>query len=288
MGFYENYTTDWSKDSLRIINTPSMTAKSSFFYIQEAGRFQTMPGYYTERCQLPSYLMLYTLSGEGSLRYGGEEHRLSPGSLMYIDCMEAHSYRPAGPAPWSFYWAHFYGATSDGYYKLFHTAAPPVVENLSDSRIPALMEQIVELNRSAQPSTEILNSRLLIELITEAILAAAPDYASGEIPESIRKVVRYMERHFSEPITLDRLADRFAVSKYHLARAFKRATGVSPGEYLIRLRVSRAQDLLKNSELPLSEIAAAVGVSSQNHFYALFKSRTDHSPREYRNMWRSK
>lgn len=288
MGFYENYTTDWSKDSLRIISTPSMTARSAFFYIQEAGRFQTMPGYYTERCQLPSFLMLYTLSGEGFLRYGGVDYSLSPGSLMYIDCMEAHSYRPARPAPWTFYWVHFYGATSDGYYKLFHTAAPPTVENLSETRIPALMERIVESNRTAKPGTEIENSRMILELITEAILAAAPDYADGEIPAGIREVARYIERHFSEPVTLDLLAGRFSISKYHLARSFKRAVGVSPGEYLIRLRISRAQDLLKNSDLPLSEIASAVGVSGQNHFYALFKSRTGHSPSEYRKVWRSR
>ena len=288
MGFYENYTTAWSEDSLRMILTPSMTAKSSFFYIQEAGRFQTRPGYYTERCQLPSYLLLYTLSGMGSLRYGGEDYALSPGSLLYIDCMEAHSYRPAGPAPWSFYWVHFYGATSDGYYKLFHTAAPPVVENLDGSRIPGLMEGLIESNRTTGPGTELENARRLLELITEVILAAAPDYAGGEMPADIRELVQYMERHFSEPLTLDQLAQRFHMSKYHLARAFKQAVGVAPGEYLIRLRVSRAQDLLKNSDLPLSEIAAAVGVSSQNHFYALFKSRIGHSPSEYRKLWRSR
>ncbi|MCI8360228.1 MAG: AraC family transcriptional regulator [Clostridiales bacterium] len=288
MGFYESYTTDWSEDSLRIIHTPSMTAKSSFFYIQEAGRFQTRPGYYTERCRLPSYLLLYTLSGRGSLRYGEKDYALAPESLMYIDCMEAHSYRPAGPAPWSFYWVHFYGATSDGYYKLFHNAAPPVVENLAESRIPALMEGLVESNRTTGPSAELENARKLLELITEIILAAAPDYAGGEMPAGMREVAAYMERHYGEPLTLDRLAQRFSLSKYHLARAFKQAAGVAPGEYLIRLRMNRAQDLLKNSDLPLSEVAAAVGVSSQNHFYTLFKSRTGHSPSEYRKLWRSR
>ena len=60
--YMENASYDWSVDSIRIINTPSASAKMTFFYVQEMGYFKTVPPYFTERAGLTSYLILYTLT----------------------------------------------------------------------------------------------------------------------------------------------------------------------------------------------------------------------------------
>lgn len=287
VSFYESYSTNWTEDSVRIINTPGITARQSFFYVQEAGFFRTQPGYFTERMHLPSYLILYTLSGQGRLELGGRDYSIPPGSVAYIDCMERHRYHPEGGKPWAFLWVHFYGATSAGYHRLYQSCAAPVAQDMAAHGIQELLERIVSVNRVKQQQNELLNSQLLVELMTRIILHSAPRYLKAEIPPQIQEVMGYLERHFDQPVTLDGLSGRFAVSKYHLSREFKKYTGDSPMEYLIQYRVNRAKELLKGRDLSIAQIAERVGVPSENHFCALFKSREGCTPRSYRKMWQN-
>ena len=285
MSFYESYSTDWSEDSVRIINTPGMTARQSFFYIQEAGFFRTKPGYFTERMHLPSYLILYTQSGNGVLEIGGEAYPVPPGSILYIDCMERHRYAPADGKPWEFFWVHFNGATSEGYHQCFRSCSAPVVSDMEAHGVKEIMEQIVSVNRVKQQQNELINSGLLVELMTRIILRSAPKYTQAEIPAQMREVIRFLERHFDQPLTLDALSDRFSISKYHLSREFKKYTGYSPLEYLIQYRVSRAKELLKGHDLSIAQISESVGIPAENHFCALYKSREGCTPRAYRKLW---
>lgn len=62
----------WSDDSIRMILTPSRTAKSLYLYTQEVGYFKTEYPYYSERQNLNSFLIIYTVSGQGSLDYEGQ------------------------------------------------------------------------------------------------------------------------------------------------------------------------------------------------------------------------
>ncbi len=126
--YMEKASYDWSEDSVRIINTPSTTAKSTYYYVQEIGYFKTIPPYFTERSGLPSFLIVYTISGEGTLIYEGESHTLTAGSCFYIDCMKSHRYSTNPGSEWEFLWVHFYGATSVGYYDEFSGSGTFVTE----------------------------------------------------------------------------------------------------------------------------------------------------------------
>lgn len=287
---FENYNTLWTDDSIRIINTPGMTAKSTFFYVQEAGYFKALNGYHTERANLASYLVVYTVSGTGTLIYDGKTYTVSPGSVFYIDCMKHHTYRwsrnQAGGKDWCFYWIHFSGATSDGYYREFARGQKPLIESAGDTNIPIILGEIVESNQMQRNNTELINSRLIVDLITEIITLGNTDHQDQPISELIYQVLHYLEKHFDQPISLDGLSEKFSVSKYHLSREFKKYTGYSPGEYLIRYRINRAKELLKNTEMPISDIGEMTGIQNYNHFCYLFKSRTDMSPRMFREKWR--
>lgn len=80
--YYENASYTWSEDSIRYMNTVSPHARKNYLYMQECGYFQTAAPYYTERSDLPSYLILYTLSGQGLLLYEHTSHMLEAGSCF--------------------------------------------------------------------------------------------------------------------------------------------------------------------------------------------------------------
>jgi AraC-like DNA-binding protein len=93
----------------------------------------------------------------------------------------------------------------------------------------------------------------------------------GLSPGAKRRVLEYMDAHFDEQLTLETLARVAGLSLHHFARAFRQSTGEPPHQYLLRRRIERATELLKQPELRLSEIALAVGFSDHSHFARHFR-----------------
>jgi AraC-like DNA-binding protein len=101
----------------------------------------------------------------------------------------------------------------------------------------------------------------------------------------LRQVRDHIDRHYTEPLTLDQLAAVGAISKFHLVRCFAAVYGETPIRYLTRRRVERAQDLLRAANLTVSEICTAVGFASLGSFSARFKQLVGETPTAYRDRW---
>lgn len=83
--------------------------------------------------------------------------------------------------------------------------------------------------------------------------------------------IYYLENHHAEEITLEQLAQQLYVSPTHLSKVFREATGMSPINYLIQIRLKHANELLKVGELSIKEVASRVGYQDAYHFSKLFK-----------------
>lgn len=103
----------------------------------------------------------------------------------------------------------------------------------------------------------------------------------------VDKVICYLEEHFTEPISLDSIAEEVFISKYYLARIFKQITGKSPYQYLTNLRISKAKELLALTDFPLTEIAEMSGFRDAKKLICAFKQRMSITPGEYRRMVKS-
>ncbi len=108
-----------------------------------------------------------------------------------------------------------------------------------------------------------------------------PTQPADALLPHLRRARDAMDRHFAEPIDLQTVAAVAGVSKYHFLRAFKAAYGVTPAAYLTRRRVERAQDLLRASNLTVTEVCTLVGYSSLGSFSARFRALVGESPTEY-------
>lgn len=100
----------------------------------------------------------------------------------------------------------------------------------------------------------------------------------------IAKAVSFIEEHFSETVSLERLTDVAHMSKSSLTRCFQQALGVSPIEYLIRLRVRKAADLLRSSDTKIIGVAFMVGFTDGNYFARQFRRIMGMSPSDYRRL----
>ncbi len=106
--------------------------------------------------------------------------------------------------------------------------------------------------------------------------------------EEIIQAQLWLHENFSQQIKLSELAEDFDMSMRTFNRRFKTATGKTPLNYLQELRISNARDLLKNSNLSITEIAQGVGYQDMAHFSGLFKKIMQVTPSEFRKTVRSK
>ena len=161
-------------------------------------------------------------------------------------------------------------------------------------RIRSLLGFAVEEGVDRRP-----HYRELLALSIESILyllarAHAPQLGEG-LPlmsrtegaaTSIETVREYLESNYDERITLASLADRFSLTREHLCRSFTAAFGVSPIHYLNVCRYERACTLLAETDLSVTEVAAATGYSSIHYFSRAFSGAAGVSPYEYRRARR--
>jgi AraC-like DNA-binding protein len=98
----------------------------------------------------------------------------------------------------------------------------------------------------------------------------------------LRRVEEYVEAHFASGIGLSDLAKAAGLSRMHFAAQFRAATGYRPREYLLHHRIEKAKSLLSNTEMPLAEVALAVGFCAQAHFSTVFKRVTSETPASWR------
>lgn len=109
---------------------------------------------------------------------------------------------------------------------------------------------------------------------------AQTENASGFI---VRNALAYMEEHYQEKLTLNKVADQIYVSQWHLSKLLNKQEGKNFSEILNQIRINKAKELLKDPALRIADIAEMVGFVEVAHFSRVFKKVAGVSANEYRN-----
>jgi len=100
--------------------------------------------------------------------------------------------------------------------------------------------------------------------------------------KQVRLARLLLDRSYDAPITIEDLSREVALSPYYLIRAFRHVYKQTPHQYLVGRRIARAKELLRNSDLSITEICAAVGFESLGSFSTLFRRVAGVAPSAYR------
>jgi len=285
-----DYRIDMKADSRWDIVSAHSSAKQHLIYLQEAGLFYSGSGYYTTREGLDSYLIKLTLSGSGVLTYDGQSYTLRAGDYFFIDCRRMQDYRTAPDWDhWDVLWIHFSGKQAAEYYELFQKlgGSVPVGHLPENSDCPRLMKLLLELyrNYTGDLHVDIRSASLLTQLLTGILEAVTTPGGTPVLPPTIAAVRDYLAANYRDLITLEDLSRRFNISKFYLQRTFSRYLGISPAEYQQKLRLAKAKELLRTTDLPVSKIAEDVGMKSISYFISAFKKQEGATPLKYRSAW---
>ncbi|HLW03287.1 MAG TPA: AraC family transcriptional regulator [Ktedonobacterales bacterium] len=133
----------------------------------------------------------------------------------------------------------------------------------------------------AQTAAQMLAVHLLRHYTARGLALKEP--ARGLTQQQMRRVIDFVEAHLGQELSLDALAQQTSFSPYHFARLFRRTTGESPHQFVLRQRLERAQHLLKETDMPLAQIALETGFANQSHLTSVFKQQRGVTPRAYRH-----
>lgn len=116
-------------------------------------------------------------------------------------------------------------------------------------------------------------------------MSASPGRAPGDVLVHLRRARDHADRHYAEPLDLESLAQVAGISKYHFQRLFKATYGLTPAAHLSQRRVERAQDLLRATNLTVTEICHAVGFASLGSFSSRFRELVGESPSDFQRRY---
>jgi AraC family transcriptional regulator len=148
----------------------------------------------------------------------------------------------------------------------------------------ALLAELESNGLSSHLYAESLANVLAIQLLrnyTASPIQWSPR-TGGLSGRKLLEVKRFIEENYTQELSLEQLAQVAGISRFHFAREFKKMTGASPHQYLLKLRIQHAKALLQNSEVPLIEVGLQSGFSHQSHFTRLFRRFTGTTPQSYR------
>jgi transcriptional regulator GlxA family with amidase domain len=107
----------------------------------------------------------------------------------------------------------------------------------------------------------------------------------GDVLVHLRRARDHVDRHYAEPLDLEALGRVAGLSKWHFHRLFAATYGRTPAAYLSERRVERAQDLLRATNLSVTEVCHAVGFTSLGSFSSRFREITGESPSAFQQRW---
>ena len=116
-------------------------------------------------------------------------------------------------------------------------------------------------------------------------MAGTPLRAPGDVLVHLRRARDLADQSYSDPLTLEELAAAANLSKYHFLRLFKATYGITPMEYVSQRRIERAQDLLRATNLTVTEVCFAVGFSSLGSFSSRFRAIVGESARDFQRRY---
>lgn len=164
--------------------------------------------------------------------------------------------------------------------------------DIEDPLLAMSAQRLVEASETGQRPNTLLAEQLAYTLALHlsdryAVPGLPAPEGAASLTHAMRaRIVEFVRADPSAPITLAAMAQVAGMTPSSFVRSFKRSTGLTPHRFVVEQRVLAARKLLATSDLPLVEIALAVGFSSQSHFGVAFRAVTGESPARYRRLQR--
>ena len=229
--------------------------------------------------------ILYVRAGSGRIRTGGKAYAVQSGDLVVYDPEIAHGEHSDPDNPLECLFVAAAGIRLHGLKpgRLLAPDAPPVLHTGEYQTVfDRLFSELVRESSEQALFYKEISENLLSSIVHLILRLAIRNTDLEEINDVYSRVKNYLDAHYAEKLTLDGICERFFVSKSYLSHVFKELNGESPMRYLAAVRLNRAKAFLRETDLPVREIAERSGYPDACYFSRLFRSAEGCTPLAYR------
>ncbi len=216
---------------------------------------------------VPTYELIYAVSGVIHLREENRQYTLHRGEMLLLDANREHGGTAVSREPTSFYWLHFH----TDHIKLF----PLSKQFTPPEGIRRSLAELMHLQDTDHTLAEITLAKLLLEL-------SAPHELGSRRAHEITEFIRI---HANRPITVGEVARRFGYSADHLSRLLKQEFGYDTKTAIVKKRLDHIESMLVNTDHSIKEIAYACGFEDENKFVKFFRYHEGTTPTEFRRRY---
>lgn len=227
------------------------------------------------------YLIHCIVSGHGIFSCLGKQYRLSAGDAFIVVPERIASYSADRDDPWEYCWVGFNGADAKRLMEQTGLLEHEPVFHCEGGELQGLLMDICNLSGSGAGSEARMEAKLLTFLAALMDRFGKSAEPCGNGYEYVQKAIQYIDYNYSTAIGISDVAASAGVSRSHLYRLFIRHVSMSPNEYLVRYRVSKAAALLETGRLTVGEVAYSTGFADQLYFSRVFKKYMGMPPSRY-------
>lgn len=230
-----------------------------------------------------TYHILYITEGAGNATIDGKRIELPAGSLVFYLPGEYREYDLYRNSRSKSYYVFFSGDACEEIVRELKLGGRNVYDVGPDMQLIKLFEGLGNEYSQKNEHYEFMCQSYLLAILTSIArnISEEPRQPS-ELRRRINEVCRYMYENCEKIETISSLAQICHLSESRFSHLFSEITGTSPKNYLVRVRIEKAKEMLMNTDLSVGRISEAVGLHDQNYFSRVFKRFTNMSPTEYR------
>lgn len=235
------------------------------------------------------YEVYYFLEGDVDYLVEGQHYRPTADSVLLLSPHAFHGVRVNSDLPYKRYSLHFHPDLLSQERRSFLLYAFPrsgraeektiYFEHADKFRMPSWLESLEECARMPEAVREQMLPIRVEALLGEiaAMSMATVPYGESRTGDTVTDILFFINKHLGEAITLEDISNHFFISKHHLNKVFRRATGTTVMDYLLRKRVAHAQ-LLLNRGCHAKDAAAESGFGDYSSFYRAYVKTLGHTP----------
>ena len=241
----------------------------------------------------------YVQEGQGNYSVNGQEYMMKPGDIIIFNNVEAHGWKLMGEDMKLLVMIFSPEFVAEKLSVFDSEYLKPFVERGSNfkNRIGSeepvsheIRKGIREIYAEWQQQKEgypLMIKANILRILTMLIRTYQDESKSGEMLKEkksamkrLEQAISYIDHHYSEKITLDEVAAAAYMSSNYFSSYFRKVTGISFSEYVTRIRISHARELLRDTDKSVTEIAMECGFHNISNFYRLYKKQVGKSPRD--------
>ncbi|MFD1774898.1 helix-turn-helix transcriptional regulator [Paenibacillus rhizophilus] len=237
------------------------------------------------------YLIHTVLSGQGVFVSEGHAYLCQAGDTFMISPGKLFSYESDRRTPWHYVWVAVQGEHA---LRLLKEAGlrpeKPVLQGADPAALHSLYQKIrLSFKQSPYPGLESLEASGWLRLLFHRLGLASRNLenASARQPEMIdrqvEQAIRWITLQYHQQLGIGQIASALGYHRAHFSKAFKERTGLSPKQYLMKIRMDKAKELLASRALTIDEVSSSVGFNDALYFSKQFRSWFGQSPSEYRS-----